>query len=103
MIPIPFPQTCQVGELPQLKKLDQHGSFESSRIIFRGEKTLSEARTGVVVACLVSVSIYKHGKVRKFSLLVVYPTQSGKPHFVRQDLKHNRIVYEEQKIIGIFW
>lgn len=39
----------------------------------------------------------------KFSLLVVDPTQSGKPHFVQQVLKHNRIVYEEQKIIRIFW
>ena len=33
----------------------------------------------------------------KFSLLVVGPTQSGKTYFVQQILKHNRIVYEEQK------
>ena len=39
----------------------------------------------------------------KFSLLVVGPTQSGKTYFVQQILKHNRIVYEEQKSIRIFW
>ena len=39
----------------------------------------------------------------KLSLLVVGPTQSGKTYFVQQILKHNRIVYEEQKSIGIFW
>ena len=39
----------------------------------------------------------------KFSLLVVAPTQSGKTYFVQQILKHNRIVYEEQKSIRIFW
>ena len=39
----------------------------------------------------------------KFSLLVVGPTQSGKTYFVQQILEHNRIVYEEQKSIRIFW
>ena len=39
----------------------------------------------------------------KFSLLVMGPTQSGKTYFVQQILKHNRIVYEEQKSIRIFW
>ena len=39
----------------------------------------------------------------KFSLLIVGPTQSGKTYFVQQILKHNRIVYEEQKSIRIFW
>ena len=39
----------------------------------------------------------------KFSLLVVGPTQSGKTYFVQQILKHNRIVYEEQNSIRIFW
>ena len=35
--------------------------------------------------------------------LVVRPTQSGKTYFVQQILKLNRIVYEEQKSILIFW
>ena len=39
----------------------------------------------------------------KFSLLVVGPTQSGKTYFVQQVLEHNRISYEEQKSIRIFW
>ena len=39
----------------------------------------------------------------KFSLLVMGPKQSGKTYFVQQILKHNRIVYEEQKSIRIFW
>ena len=39
----------------------------------------------------------------EFSLLVAGPTQSGKTYFVQQILKHNRIVYEEQKSIRIFW
>ena len=39
----------------------------------------------------------------KFSLLVVGPTQSGKTYFVQQVLENNRIVYEEQKNIRIFW
>ena len=39
----------------------------------------------------------------KFSLLVLGPTQSGKTYFVQQILKHNRIVYEEQKSTRIFW
>ena len=37
-----------------------------------------------------------------FSLLVVGSTKSGKTYFVQQVLKHNRIVYEEQKTIRIF-
>ena len=39
----------------------------------------------------------------KFSLVVVGPTQSGKTYFVQEILENNRIVYEEQKIIRIFW
>ena len=39
----------------------------------------------------------------KFSLLAVGPTQSGKTYFIQQILKHDRIVYEEQKSIRIFW
>ena len=39
----------------------------------------------------------------KFSLLVVGTTQSGKTYFVQQILENNRIVYEEQKSIRIFW
>ena len=35
--------------------------------------------------------------------MVVGPTQSGKTYFVQQILENNRIVYEEQKSIGIFW
>ena len=35
--------------------------------------------------------------------IVAGPTQSGKTYFVQQILKHNRIVYEEQKSIRIFW
>ena len=31
------------------------------------------------------------------------PTQGGKTYFVQQILKHNGIVYEEQKSIRIFW
>ena len=31
------------------------------------------------------------------------PTQSGKTYFVQQILENNRIVYEEQKSIRIFW
>ena len=33
----------------------------------------------------------------------IYATQSGKTYFVQQILKHNRIVYEGQKSIRIFW
>ena len=39
----------------------------------------------------------------KFLLLVVGPTQSGKTYFVQKNLENNRIVYEEQKSICIFW
>ena len=39
----------------------------------------------------------------KFSLLVVGPSQSGKTYFVQQILENNRIVYDEQKRIRIFW
>ena len=39
----------------------------------------------------------------KFPFLVVGPTQSGKTYFAQQILKHNRIVYEKQKSIRIFW
>ena len=39
----------------------------------------------------------------KFSLLVVDPTKSGKTYFVQQILENNRIVYEEQESIRIFW
>ena len=39
----------------------------------------------------------------KFSLVVVGPTQSGKTYFVQQILGSNRIVYEDQNIVRIFW
>ena len=38
-----------------------------------------------------------------FSLLFVGPTQSGKTYFGHQILKHNCIMYGEQKSIRIFW
>ena len=39
----------------------------------------------------------------KFSLLVVGPSQRGKTYFVQHILENNRIVYEEQRNIRIFW
>ena len=60
-------------------------------------------------SCAESNSIYANQTLsefnfrHKFSLLVVGPTQSGKTYFVQQILKYNRIVYEEQKSICIFW
>ena len=60
-------------------------------------------------SCAESNSIYANQTYpdfnfrHKFSLLAVGPTQSGKTYFVQQILENNRIVYEEQKSIRIFW
>ena len=56
-----------------------------------------------VTAAMVTKPCPEFNFRHKFSLLVVCPTQSGKTYFVQQILKHNRIVYEEQKSTRIFW
>ena len=60
-------------------------------------------RTAARTTSLATKSCPEFNFRHKFSLLVVGPTQSGKTYFVQQILKHNRIVYEEQKSIRIFW
>ena len=60
-------------------------------------------RTAACTTSLATKSCPEFNFRHKFSLLVVGPTQSGKTDFLQQILKHNRIVYEEQKSIRIFW
>ena len=60
-------------------------------------------RTAASTTSLATKSCPEFNFRHKFSLLVVGPTQSGKTYFVQQILKHNRIMYEEQKSIRIFW
>ena len=60
-------------------------------------------RTAARTTSLATKSCPEFNFRHKFSLLVVGPTQSGKTYFVQQILKHNRIVYEEQKSIRISW
>ena len=60
-------------------------------------------RTAMRTTSLATKSCPEFNFPQKFSLLVVGPTQSGKTNFVQQVLKHNRIVYEEQKSIRLFW
>ena len=59
--------------------------------------------TGRTTAALATKSCPEFNFRHNFSLLVVGPTQSGKTYFVQQILKHNRVMYEEQKSIRIFW
>ena len=49
IMPRRFPRTCPVCGRPHFEK-SQHASFKSARIIFRGEKALSKASQGVVMA-----------------------------------------------------
>ena len=56
-----------------------------------------------VTASMVTKPCQEFNFRHKFSLLVVGPTQSGKTYFVQQMLENNRIVYEEQNSIRIFW
>ena len=60
-------------------------------------------RTAVRMTSLATKSCAEFNFRHKFLLLVVGPTQSGKTYFVQQILKHNRIMYKEQKSIRIFW
>ena len=60
-------------------------------------------RTAARTTSLATKSCPEFNFRHKFSLLVVGHTQSGKTYSVQQILKHNRIVYEEQKSIRIFW
>ena len=60
-------------------------------------------RTAARTTSLATKSCPEFNFRHKFSLLVVGPTQSGKTYFVQQILENNRIVYEEQKSIRIFW
>ena len=72
----------------------------------RQSEYLSPAKKPRVVratASLANKPYLKFNFRHKFSLLVVVPTQSGKTYLVQQILKHNRIVYEKQKSIRIFW
>ena len=59
-------------------------------------------RTAARTTSLATKSFPEFNFRDKFSLLVVGHTQSGKTYSVQQILKHNRIVYEEQKSIRIF-
>ena len=58
---------------------------------------------GKVTASMLTKPCPEFNFRHKFLLLIVGPTQSGKTDFVQLILKHNRIVYEEQKSIRIFW
>ena len=60
-------------------------------------------RTAARTTSLATKSCPEFNFRHKFSLLVVGPTQSGKMYFVQRILENNRIVYEEQKSIRIFW
>ena len=61
-------------------------------------------RTAARTTSLATKSCPEFNFRHKFSLLVVGHTQSGKTYSsVQQILKHNRIVYEDQKSIRIFW
>ena len=60
-------------------------------------------RTAARTTSLATKSCPEFSFRHKFSLLVVGPTQSGKTYFVQQILENNRMVYEEQKSIRIFW
>ena len=60
-------------------------------------------RTAARTISLATKSCPEFNFRHKFSLLVVGPTQSGKTYFVQQILENNRIVYEKQSSIRIFW
>ena len=60
-------------------------------------------RTAARTTSLATKSCPEFNFCHKFSFLVVGLTQSAKTYFVQQILKHNRIVYEEQKSIRISW
>ena len=87
---LPGPPTHTVEEMRCVRK--------KTCSVLKPTKAARKVTTSMVTKPCPEVS-FRH----KFSLLVVGPTQSGKKYFVQQILKHNRIVYEEQKSIRIFW
>ena len=71
---------------------------KANNSVIKPTKTVSE-----VTAPLTTTPYPEFYFRNKFSLLLVGPTQSGKTYFVQLMLEHNRIAYEEQKSIRIFW
>ena len=91
-----FRRTCPVCGRPDLKNISTHLYKFTAYLLRRENPILSKPR------CRHGSPASK-GPRHKFSLLVVGPTHSGKTYFVQQILENNRIVYEEQKSIRIFW
>ena len=64
---------------------------------------LKSPKTPKVTASLNTYPYREFNFRHKFSLLVVGPSQSGKTYFVQQILENDRIVFEENKRVRIFW
>ena len=123
-----FSRTCPVFGRPDLKNisthlLQVHGLSSEERKPYLKQAQVSSwqprversphmtmssppakrPRTAARTTSLATKSCPEFNFRHKFSLLVVGPTQGGKTYFLQQILENNRIVYEEQKSIRIFW
>ena len=108
----PYLKQAQVSSWQPRVERSPHMTMSYMNVEKPGQKRVKQSehsppakrpRTAARMTSLATKSCPEFNFRHKFSLLVVGPTQSGKTYFVQQVLENNRIVYEEQKSIRIFW
>ena len=108
----PYLKQAQVSSWQPRVERSPHMTMSYMNVDKPGQKRVKQSehsppakrpRTAARTTSLTTKSCPEFNFRHKFSLLVVGPTQSGKTYFVQQILENNRIVYEEQKSIRIFW
>ena len=108
----PYLKQAQVSSWQPYVERSSHMTMSYMNVEKPGEKRVKQSehsppakrsRTAARTTSLATKFCPEFNFRHKFSLLVVGPTQSGKTYFVQQILENNRIVYEEQKSIRIFW
>ena len=108
----PYLKQAQVSSWQPRIERSPHMTMSYMNVDKPGQKLVKQSehspppkrsRTAARTTSLATKSCPEFNFRHKFSLLVVGPTQGGKTYFVQQILENNRIVYEEQKDIRIFW
>ena len=108
----PYLKQAQVSSWQPRVESSPHMTMSYMNVEKPGQKRVKQSehsppakrpRTAACTTSLATKSCPEFNFRHKFLLLVVGPTQSGKTYFVQQILENNRIVYEEQKSIRIFW
>ena len=108
----PYLKQAQVSSWQLRVERSPHMTMSYMNVEKPGQKRVKQSehsppakrpRTATRTTSLATKSCPEFNFRHKFSLLVVGPTQSENTYFVQQILENNRIVYEEQKSIRIFW